>query len=65
MTNADEVVEKAKEIVEFHIGDCSCEQDRECRSCAMQRDIVQALSGVLVPQESKPKPLEEKEASNG
>jgi len=50
--NADEVVEKVKEIVEFYIGDCSCAQDDECTSCAMQRDLIQAFSKSKTPNPS-------------
>ena len=45
MTNKlrDEAKNKAQEIVEYYIGDCACEEGKECDSCGMQRDIAEAL----------------------
>lgn len=35
--------QEAEGIVEYHIGDCSCEEGRACKSCEMKRDITEAL----------------------
>lgn len=36
--------EESQRIAEFYLSDCSCEQDKPCKSCLLAMDIDDALS---------------------